>query len=87
MLIPGLLYGMLAGDALLVPQGVRLPAQREMGADFASGCWVVGFYLAFMPLYVLGAAGMPHAGHSGVLRTVPSDRGSTWPGVGALILV
>ena len=22
-------------------------------------CWVVGFYLAFMPLYVLGAAGVP----------------------------
>jgi cytochrome o ubiquinol oxidase subunit 1 len=24
----------------------------------ACGCWVVGFYLAFMPLYVLGASGV-----------------------------
>ena len=31
MLIPGMLFGMLAGYHILVPQGVRLPAQRALG--------------------------------------------------------
>jgi len=57
MLIPGLLYGMLAGYHYWFPKafGFRL---NEAWGRIAFGCWVVGFYLAFMPLYVLGAAGM-----------------------------
>ena len=57
MLIPGLLYGMLAGYHYWFPKafGFRL---NEKWGRIAFGCWVVGFYLAFMPLYVLGAAGM-----------------------------
>ncbi|MEO8317239.1 MAG: cbb3-type cytochrome c oxidase subunit I [Bradyrhizobium sp.] len=57
MLIPGLLYGMLAGYHYWFPKafGFRL---NEKWGRVGFGCWVVGFYLAFMPLYVLGAAGM-----------------------------
>jgi cytochrome o ubiquinol oxidase subunit 1 len=57
MLIPGLLYGMLAGYTYWFPKafGFRL---NETWGRIACGCWVVGFYLAFMPLYVLGAGGM-----------------------------
>jgi cytochrome o ubiquinol oxidase subunit 1 len=57
MLIPGLLYGMLAGYHYWFPKafGFRL---NEKWGRIAFGCWVIGFYLAFMPLYVLGAAGM-----------------------------
>ena len=57
MLIPGLLYGMLAGYHYWFPKafGFRL---NERWGRIAFGCWVAGFYLAFMPLYVLGAAGM-----------------------------
>jgi cytochrome o ubiquinol oxidase subunit 1 len=57
MLIPGLLYGMLAGYHYWFPKafGFRL---NEKWGRIAFGCWVAGFYLAFMPLYVLGAAGM-----------------------------
>ena len=57
MLIPGLLYGMLAGYHYWFPKafGFRL---NEKWGRVAFGCWVVGFYLAFMPLYLLGAAGM-----------------------------
>ena len=57
MLIPGLLYGMLAGYHYWFPKafGFRL---NEKWGRISFGCWVVGFYLAFMPLYVLGAAGM-----------------------------
>jgi cytochrome o ubiquinol oxidase subunit 1 len=57
MLIPGLLYGMLAGYHYWFPKafGFRL---NEKWGRISFGCWVIGFYLAFMPLYVLGAAGM-----------------------------
>ncbi len=57
MLIPGLLYGMLAGYTYWFPKafGFRL---NELWGRVACGCWVLGFYLAFMPLYVLGASGM-----------------------------
>lgn len=56
MLIPGLLYGMLAAYHYWFPKafGFRL---NEKWGRISFGCWVVGFYLAFMPLYVLGAAG------------------------------
>jgi cytochrome o ubiquinol oxidase subunit 1 len=57
MLIPGLLYGMIAGYQYWFPKafGFRLSARW---GRIAFVCWVAGFYLAFMPLYVLGAAGM-----------------------------
>ena len=56
MLIPGLLYGMLAATHYWFPKafGFRL---NERWGRISFGCWVVGFYLAFTPLYVLGAAG------------------------------
>ena len=57
MLIPGLLYGMIAGYMFWFPKafGFRL---NERWGRISVGCWIVGFYVAFMPLYVLGAAGM-----------------------------
>ncbi|MBO0902232.1 cbb3-type cytochrome c oxidase subunit I [Jiella sonneratiae] len=58
MLIPGLLYGMLAGTHYWFPKafGFRLD---ELWGRIAFVCWVVGFLLAFMPLYALGLLGMP----------------------------
>ncbi|MFZ2006452.1 MAG: cbb3-type cytochrome c oxidase subunit I [Stellaceae bacterium] len=57
VIIPGVLYGLLAGYHYWFPKafGFRL---NEKWGRIAFGCWVIGFYLAFMPLYVLGAAGM-----------------------------
>ncbi|MCJ2080316.1 cbb3-type cytochrome c oxidase subunit I [Methylobacterium sp. J-090] len=57
MLIPGLLYGMIAGYMYWFPKafGFRL---SERWGKIAFACWLTGFYLAFMPLYVLGLAGM-----------------------------
>ena len=56
MLIPGLLYGMIAGYYYWFPKafGFRL---SETWGRISFACWVLGFYLAFMPLYVLGMAG------------------------------
>ena len=57
MLIPGTLYGLLAGYMFWFPKafGFRL---NERWGWVSACCWIVGFYLAFFPLYVLGAAGM-----------------------------
>ena len=57
MLIPGTLYGMIAGYQYWFPKafGFRL---NERWGRISFVCWVGGFYAAFMPLYVLGAAGM-----------------------------
>ena len=57
MLIPGLLYGMLAGYHYWFPKAFGFRLSEKWGR-IAFGCWVIGFYLAFMPLYVLGAGGM-----------------------------
>ena len=57
MLIGGTLYGLLAGYMYWFPKafGFRL---NLLWGRISVACWVAGFYLAFMPLYVLGAAGM-----------------------------
>ncbi|MBB3951508.1 cbb3-type cytochrome c oxidase subunit I [Aureimonas jatrophae] len=58
MLIPGLLYGMIAAYTYWFPKafGFRLD---EWWGRVAFGCWVTGFCLAFLPLYPLGLMGMP----------------------------
>ena len=58
VLIPGLLFGMIAGYQYWFPKafGYRLD---ETWGRIAFVCWTAGFYLAFMPLYVLGLKGMP----------------------------
>ena len=57
MLIPGLLYSMLAGYHYWFPKAFGFRLSEKWGR-ISFACWVVGFYLAFMPLYVLGAAGV-----------------------------
>jgi len=58
MLIPGALFGYFAGYAYWFPKmfGFRLDEKWGKRAFWA---WVVGFGLAFMPLYALGFMGMP----------------------------
>ncbi|MGY2735670.1 cbb3-type cytochrome c oxidase subunit I [Sphingomonas sp. UYP23] len=84
MLIPGLLYGMLAATHYWFPKafGFRL---NEKWGRIAFGCWVFGFYLAFMPLYVLGAGG---AARRSQAFFEPAFRPWLYvAGVGALILL
>jgi cytochrome o ubiquinol oxidase subunit 1 len=58
MLVPGLLFAMLAAYHYWFPKafGYRL---NEMWGRVSFACWMIGFYLAFMPLYVLGLESMP----------------------------
>ena len=69
---PGAALRDAGGLSLLVPQGVRLSARTRNGAGSAFGCWVVGFYLAFMPLYVLGAAGVARRTQESVRARLPA---------------
>ena len=58
MLIPGALFGYLCGYMFWFPKafGFRLSERWGKAAFWA---WIIGFYLAFMPLYALGLKGMP----------------------------
>jgi cytochrome o ubiquinol oxidase subunit 1 len=57
VIIGGVLFGAFAGYTYWFPKafGFRL---HEGYGKAAFWCWLVGFYVAFMPLYVLGLLGM-----------------------------
>jgi len=57
VLIPGALFGYLAGYAYWFPKAVGFTLDEKWGKR-AFWCWLGGFYLAFAPLYILGFMGM-----------------------------
>jgi cytochrome o ubiquinol oxidase subunit 1 len=58
MLIPGALFGYLAGYMYWFPKAFGFRLDDRWGR-IAFWNWLVGFLLAFMPLYLLGFMGMP----------------------------
>jgi cytochrome o ubiquinol oxidase subunit 1 len=58
MLIAGSLFGFFAGYAYWFPKATGFGLDEAWGKR-AFWCWFVGFYLSFIPLYVLGFMGMP----------------------------
>jgi len=58
VLIPGALFGFVAGYTYWFPKAFGFTLNEQWGKR-AFWCWLIGFYLAFMPLYVLGFMGMP----------------------------
>jgi cytochrome o ubiquinol oxidase subunit 1 len=58
MLIPGALFGYFAGYMYWFPKAFGFSLDERWGVR-SFWCWLIGFYLAFMPLYVLGFMGMP----------------------------
>jgi cytochrome o ubiquinol oxidase subunit 1 len=56
-LIGGAVFGYLAGFAYWFPKAMGFKLNERLGKA-AFWCWQVGFYAAFMPLYVLGFLGM-----------------------------
>jgi cytochrome o ubiquinol oxidase subunit 1 len=58
MLIPGALFGYFAAYTYWFPKVFGFKLNEKLGR-VAFWCWVIGFYLAFMPLYFLGFLGMP----------------------------
>jgi cytochrome o ubiquinol oxidase subunit 1 len=57
MLIPGALFGYFAGYQYWFPKAFGFRLDEKWGRR-AFWTWIVGFYLAFMPLYILGFWGM-----------------------------
>lgn len=58
MLIPGSLFGFFAGYCYWFPKAIGFRLNETWGKR-AFWCWLIGFYLAFTPLYMLGFMGMP----------------------------
>ncbi|UJX41172.1 cytochrome o ubiquinol oxidase subunit I [Desulfovibrio sp. JY] len=58
MLIPGTLFGFLAGYVYWFPKAFGFTLDETWGKR-TFWCWLIGFYLAFVPLYILGFMGMP----------------------------
>jgi cytochrome o ubiquinol oxidase subunit I len=57
VIIGGVVFGVMAGYNYWFPKAFGFKLDERWGkASF--WCWLVGFYLAFMPLYVLGLMGM-----------------------------
>jgi cytochrome o ubiquinol oxidase subunit 1 len=57
VIIGGLLFGAFAGYNYWFPKAFGFRLHEGLGkASF--WCWIIGFYLAFMPLYVVGLMGM-----------------------------
>src|SRR5699024_1383569 len=58
VIIPGTLFGLLAGYHFWFPKafGFRL---NERWGIIAALLWILGFMLAFLPLYALGLMGLP----------------------------
>jgi cytochrome o ubiquinol oxidase subunit I len=57
VIIGGVLFGSFAGYNYWFPKAFGFTLDRRLGVA-AFWCWLIGFYLAFMPLYMLGLMGM-----------------------------
>jgi cytochrome o ubiquinol oxidase subunit 1 len=57
VIIGGVLFGVFAGYTYWFPKAFGFRLHEGLGRA-AFWCWLVGFYLAFMPLYVVGLMGM-----------------------------
>jgi cytochrome o ubiquinol oxidase subunit 1 len=57
VIIGGVLFGLMAGITYWFPKGFRLQARSVLGQVLVL-VLAIGFYFAFMPLYVLGLMGV-----------------------------
>jgi cytochrome o ubiquinol oxidase subunit 1 len=57
VIIGGVLFGGFAGYNYWFPKAFGFRLHEGLGRA-AFWCWIIGFYMAFMPLYVLGLMGM-----------------------------
>jgi len=62
MLIPGTLFGFFAGYTYWFPKAIGFRLNETWG-KLAFWAWLTGFYLAFIPLYILGFMGMARRMH------------------------
>ncbi|MGH8216059.1 MAG: cbb3-type cytochrome c oxidase subunit I [Rhodanobacteraceae bacterium] len=58
VIIPGVLFGLIAAYHYWFPKAFGFRLNERWGL-FSAACWIVGFMLAFFPLYALGIMGLP----------------------------
>ena len=84
VIIGGVVFGVFAGYTYWFPKAFGFVLDERLGKA-AFWCWLVGFYVAFVPLYVVGLEGMTR-------RMQHYDRPEWYPwllvaGVGVLIIL
>ncbi len=57
VIIGGVIFGYLAGFVYWFPKAFGFKLNEKIGKS-AAYCWIIGFFVAFMPLYILGFMGM-----------------------------
>ena len=57
VIIGGVVFGYLAGFVYWFPKAFGFTLNEKIGKS-AAYCWIVGFFVAFVPLYILGFMGM-----------------------------
>jgi len=57
VIIGGVFFGAMAGYNYWFPKAFGFTLDRRLGV-VSFWCWLIGFYLAFVPLYMLGLLGM-----------------------------
>jgi cytochrome o ubiquinol oxidase subunit 1 len=62
VIIPGVVFGIFAGFEYWFPKAFGFTLDERWGKR-AFWCWFIGFHLAFMPLYIVGLAGMTRRMH------------------------
>ncbi|SFR75981.1 cytochrome o ubiquinol oxidase subunit I [Sphingomonas jatrophae] len=83
VIIGGVLFGMFAGINYWWPKAFGFKLDKRWGT-ISFWCWVVGFWVAFTPLYVLGLMGVTRR-----LRTFDDPSLQIWfiiAGIGAAII-
>jgi len=56
MLVSGVLFGYFAGISFWFPKIFGFKLNERLGI-YAFWCWIIGFFVAFIPLYILGFMG------------------------------
>jgi heme/copper-type cytochrome/quinol oxidase subunit 1 len=79
VIIGGVLFGGMAGYHYWFPKAFGFTLDRRLGV-ISFWCWLIGFYLAFMPLYVLGLLGMTRRMQQTAPR--PNRRSLGWQDLG-----
>jgi cytochrome o ubiquinol oxidase subunit 1 len=57
VIIGGVVFGYLAGLTYWFPKITGFSLHERLG-KYAAWCWIIGFYVAFLPVYALGFMGM-----------------------------
>ncbi len=84
VIVGGAIFGYFAGITYWFPKATGFKMDERLG-KWACGLWTVGFFMAFMPLYVLGFMGMTRR-----LNYYDNPVWNTWllvAGAGALIVL